>query len=72
MRYFGSSKRNQPVELEPLNPRKRKRYPAPSSEQGGVQSARDGFTRLAQADPGTGIRPSTGGTPVFPPYHEDL
>jgi hypothetical protein len=67
--FLGGSKRNQPVELEPVNERKRVCYPAPSGEN---NAAQDGFQRLAQADARTGIRPSTGGTPVYPPYHEDL
>lgn len=63
------SKRNQPYETEPVNPRKRIRYPAPT-DRGDV--AQDGFDRLATADPRTGIRPTVGGTPVWPPYHEDM
>lgn len=61
-------RRTQPWKLEPLNPRKRERDPAPTGEG---SFAHDGFERLAHADARTGIRPPTGGTPVFPPYHED-
>lgn len=61
--------RNQPVELEPLNPRKRERHPAPT-EKGDM--LHDGFQRLKQADARTGIRQPIGGTNVYPPYHEDM
>lgn len=60
--------RNKPYEAEPLNPRKRIRYPAPT---GHGDVAQDGFDRLATADSRTGIRPTVGGTPVYSPYHED-
>jgi hypothetical protein len=65
------TRRGQPVELTPVNERKRQRYPAPRETQSGEQSLVDGFARLSQADARTGIRES-GGTPVYPPYHEDL
>jgi len=61
-------RRNQPYDCEPVNPRKRVRYPAPDSTK---NAAQDGFEILAKADARTGIRPVTGGTPVYPPYHED-
>lgn len=61
-------RRTQPWELEPVNPRKRERHPAP---KGNENVALQGFERLAQADARTGIRPPTGGTRVFPPYHEE-
>ncbi len=63
-------RRTQPWEIEPENPRKRVRYPA--SRDKGNNVAQDGFDRLSTADPRTGIRPTVGGTPVYPPYHEDL
>jgi hypothetical protein len=63
------SERTQPWELEPLNPEKRKRYPAPT-ERGDM--LHDGYVRLASADSRTGIRPVVGGRPVYHPvYHED-
>ncbi len=60
--------RNKAWELEPVNPRKRVRYPAPEATK---NAALDGFERVAQADARTGIRPVTGGTQSYPPYHED-
>lgn len=63
-------RRNQPVELEPLNPRKRVRYEAPSNT--GNNAAHDGFSRLSQADARTGVRRPIGGTPEYPPYREDM
>ncbi len=61
--------RNQPYRAEPLNPRKRVRHLAPT---GPNDVPLDGFERLADADPRTGIRPPVGGTLVYPPYHEDM
>jgi hypothetical protein len=61
-------RRNQPYDCEPVNPRKRVRYPAPDGKQ---NVAQDGYERLAQADARTGTRPVTGGTPVWPPYRQD-
>lgn len=61
-------RRNQPVTLEPLNPRKAERTPAPT-ERG--NTAEQGFARLSTADPRTGIRQPIGGTPAYPPYRED-
>lgn len=61
--------RNQPVKLEPLNPRKRERNEAPDNT--GNSAAQDGFSRLSTSDPYSGKRQSLGGTPVYPPYRED-
>lgn len=60
-------RRNQPVELEPVNPRKRERTPAPR-EIG--NAAEQGFERLSTADT-SGNRQPIGGTTVWPPYHEE-
>ena len=61
--------RNLPYEVEPVNPRKRERHPAPT---GNDNVALQGFERITQADPRTGVRPATGGRPVYhPQYHED-
>lgn len=67
--YYGTAKRNQPVRLDPLNPRKAERFPASSDDHNDPRQ--DGFARLSHADPETGIRQPVGGEPVFPPYHED-
>jgi hypothetical protein len=68
-RYFGNGKRNQPVKVSPVNPEHYERHAAPS-DRGNYLS--DGFERLSQADPRSGARTPIGGTPVYPPYHEDL
>lgn len=63
------SRRNQPVELTPLNPKKRERQPAPTGNE--QHPMVQGFSRLSSADPRTGARPPIGGRPVYPPYRED-
>jgi len=56
---FGSSKRNVPVRLEPVNPLPEN---AKSSDTGNAGA--DGYTCLSTADRQTGRRPDVGGAPV--------
>lgn len=63
-------RRNQPVRVEPLNPRKSERHKAPTDT--GNNAARDGFSRLSRPEPFyPGQRQPIGGTPVYPPFRED-
>lgn len=59
--------RNQPIRLEPLNPRHEQERHEPPAERGDM--LRNGYVRLSNA--AHGIRPMVGGTPVWPPYRED-
>jgi hypothetical protein len=62
--------RNQPVKLDPLNPRKREREAAPSGP--GNSAAQDGYSRLSTREPYLhGQRKPIGGTNVYSPYRED-
>lgn len=66
MFFFGSARRNQPVRLDSLKT-SQTRYPSPT---GSNDAGLDGYSRLSTADP-SGNRQPIGGTPVYPPYHDD-
>ena len=64
-------RRNCPVRLEPVNPRKRERHPAPDGTSN--HAARDGFSRLSKPDPFyAGERQPLGGTDEYPPFRKDI
>lgn len=60
-------RRNQPVRVPSL--KDQERYPSQSGT--GNSPAQDGYSRLSSADRRTGIRQPIGGSPEWPPYHED-
>lgn len=62
--------RNEPVSVEPLNPRKRERHKAPTEP--GNNAMRDGFSRLSRPDPFySGERQPVGGERAPRPYRKD-